>query len=79
MTTSHILCVKDQIISKLNEIRKTQGISYELLAEKAALSKGAVYQALKNRGSCNITTFIKICFALNVNYLELVAQGFGKA
>lgn len=63
------------LAERVKECRRIQGISQEMLAERADLATTSIAQFESNRKQINLQTFIKICNALDVDANLLIDNG----
>ena len=78
MNSSEALKVFDNIIEKLDEIRKEKDLTYLQIAERAKVDKNTVFKTFRHGKRCNLLTFIKLCYAIEVDFIDLIRKGYGR-
>jgi transcriptional regulator with XRE-family HTH domain/quercetin dioxygenase-like cupin family protein len=61
------------VAARLFALRKEQGLSFDALAQKAAVAKGTLVQIEQQRGNPGISTLCRLAAALGVSVADLVA------
>jgi transcriptional regulator with XRE-family HTH domain len=61
------------VAARIFELRKSKGLSFDALAQKAGVAKGTLVQIEQQRGNPSISTLCRLAAALDVSVADLVA------
>ena len=61
------------VATRLFELRKAKGLSFDSLAQRAGVAKGTLVQIEQQRGNPSISTLCRLAAALEVSVADLVA------
>lgn len=65
--------VSAAVAGRITSLRKSFGLSFEALAQKAGVAKGTLVQIEQNRANPSISTLCRLAAALQVSVADLVA------
>lgn len=61
------------VATRIFDLRKAKGLSFDALAQKAGVAKGTLVQIEQQRGNPSISTLCRLAAALDVSVADLVA------
>jgi len=62
--------MEDAVYQHIEALRKYKKLSYDMLAQMSGLTKSGLYEGMKNK-TLKLSTYIKICNALEINPFNL--------